>query len=172
MTTLHLRRRLVDIARKELGVTEIGTSNTGSRVEEYQRATWLDGTGWSWCAAFQCWIIMEWLKDQEVLDALKLTKVTAEHWRPKTAGAWDFERWGREKGLDVTAQRDRPDYVLHTADIVTFTHSHVELIEDDHADSFKSIGGNTDDGTDRNGGAVCEHWNSRTRARRYIRLLS
>ncbi|MEI6870696.1 MAG: hypothetical protein WCL08_00300 [Verrucomicrobiota bacterium] len=171
-STYELRKRLIAIANKELGVTEIGDSNTGPRVLEYQRATWLDGTGWPWCAAFQCWIIREWLKDKDVLDAFKFTAAQAEEWRPKTAGAWDFERWGREKGLLVVADADQPDFVLHTADIVTFRYSHIEMISNDSGESLLSIGGNTDDGLGRDGGAVCEHWHPRNTARRYIRLLA
>ncbi len=171
MNSLSLRQKLVDIARSQIGVTEVGYSNTGAMVEEYQRATNLEGTGWPWCAAFQCWCIREWLKDPEVMEALKLTFATVDDWRPKTAAAWGFEDWGRKKGLIVTPQADCPNFELHTGDIVTFRYSHVELVETDHADSLFSVGGNTNDGLDRDGGAVCEHWHPRVTARSFIRLL-
>ncbi len=169
--TFELRKRLVAIARRELGVTEVGDSNSGKRVLEYQRATNLDGTGWPWCAAFQCWCIREWLKDQAVLDAFKFTAAQAEAWRPKTASAFGFESWGRDHGLLVVAEAEQPGFVLHTADLVTFKFSHIEVIDDDNGDKLYSVGGNTDDGLGRDGGAVCEHWHPRTSARRYVRML-
>ncbi len=47
-------------ARSQIGVTEhpLG-SNSGREVEEYQRATWLAGTGWPWCVAFCQWVFRE-----------------------------------------------------------------------------------------------------------------
>ena len=79
---MALSQKLVALARAEVGVREEAMdSNRGARVEEYQAATWLKGSGWPWCAAFICWLFKEAgvpYKD-----------------RPKTAGAWDFENWAK-----------------------------------------------------------------------------
>lgn len=49
--------RVIQVAERELGVTEQPPgSNRGARVETYQRATTLGGTGWPWCAAFVEWV--------------------------------------------------------------------------------------------------------------------
>ncbi|MHA3773681.1 hypothetical protein ACXR0O_19265 [Verrucomicrobiota bacterium sgz303538] len=57
-------------AEEEEGVREEGGNNTGPRVQEYQRATWLDGTGWAWCAAFVCFVIREAIKGLKVNGVL------------------------------------------------------------------------------------------------------
>ena len=73
--------KMVNLARSEIGVSEIDGSNCGPRVDEYKAATWLDpDKGWPWCAAFLCWLIREAIDGEDV--AFK---------RPQTAGAWDFE---------------------------------------------------------------------------------
>ena len=43
MSTLPVRQKLIEIARREVGVREVGR-NTGKRVREYQAATNLEGT--------------------------------------------------------------------------------------------------------------------------------
>lgn len=45
--------RVLQIAEQELGVHEqpMG-SNRGPRIQVFQHASWLSGTGWPWCAAF------------------------------------------------------------------------------------------------------------------------
>ena len=74
---------LVAILKAEEGVREFpANSNRGKRVEDYQAATWLTGTGWPWCAAFICWGIRELEKTHPLPFK-----------RPQTGGAWDFENW-------------------------------------------------------------------------------
>ncbi len=78
---------LIATAEAELGVKENGTSNRGPRVDQYQRATWLDPKDWgAWCAAFVCFCV------REALSKSKL-KETKGFRLPQTAGAFDFERW-------------------------------------------------------------------------------
>ena len=58
MTTIA--DRIIEIARAELGVTEVPPgSNTGPRVKQYQSTTSLASTiptGWAWCDAFYRWL--------------------------------------------------------------------------------------------------------------------
>jgi hypothetical protein len=48
---------LADIAHTQIGVHELGDSNSGPQVQLYQSATSEPGTGWPWCAAFVCWCV-------------------------------------------------------------------------------------------------------------------
>lgn len=49
-----LRESIVDIAVREIGVSEATGDNDGARVEEYLACTGL-GKGYAWCAAFVSW---------------------------------------------------------------------------------------------------------------------
>jgi hypothetical protein len=53
-SSVHLRERIVEIARHEIGVREATGNNDGERVEEYLACTSL-GKGHAWCAAFVSW---------------------------------------------------------------------------------------------------------------------
>lgn len=170
MSTYALRQKLIEIARKEIGTTEIGTSNTGPRVKQYQAATSLDGTGWPWCAAFVCWCVQQWLKDGDVRAALKLTSQAAVNaWRPKTAAAYGFHEWAADRSLLV--MDDSPDNVLHTGDLVTYDFSHIGIVVTDEGPLIHTIEGNTDGGGGRDGGGVWAKTRQRSLARKFIRML-
>lgn len=179
MSTLAIRQKLVDIARKEVGVLEAPrNSNRGKRVQEYQRATTLAGTGWAYCAAFVCWCIREWGRDPEVLKALKMTPAQFERWRPKTASAYGLDDWARSKGLKVYSENARPNQLeIHTGDLVTFDFSHTGIIDTDTVSKVYSkarihtIEGNTDEAGGRDGGGVYEKDRARSIARTFIRLI-
>lgn len=53
-SSVHLRERIVEIARHDIGVREATGNNDGARVEEYLAYTGL-GKGHAWCAAFVSW---------------------------------------------------------------------------------------------------------------------
>ena len=168
MSTLPVRQKLIEIARREVGVREVGR-NTGKRVREYQAATNLDGTGWPWCAAFVCWCIREWGQDKEVLAALKLTPAGFEKWRPKTAAAFGLEDWAKKRGLQVMFADDIPS--LRTGDIVTFDQSHTGLVADDARGVIKTIEGNTGASGGREGDGVWDKSRGFKESRKFIRLL-
>lgn len=174
MSTLATRQKLIDIAAKEIGVTEQPkNSNTGPRVLEYQRATNLPGTKWPYCAAFVCWCIREWGKDPEVLDALKMTAGEFAIWRPQTAAAYGFDDWAEHNGLLVMDENLHPNHAtLHTGDIVNYDFSHVGLLKTDDHDFLYTIEGNTDVSGSRNGGGVYAKKRPRSQARKFIRLLA
>jgi len=137
----HLPATLVRLALQEIGVRETPTnSNSGPRVRQYQAATWLDGSGWPWCAAFVCWLCREaGMPDSP---------------RPQTAGAWDFETWARLR--DDVAQLLKPgtDQIL-AGDILVLKISHIGLAADDEDGwSVRTIEGNTDASGSREGGGV------------------
>ncbi len=171
MSTLPVRQKLIDIARKEVGTLERGR-NTGKRVREYQASTTLakeQATGWAWCAAFVCWCIREWGKDPLVLASLSKTPAQFEAWRPKTAAAFGLEDWGSYKGLTVLNANDRP--TLRTGDIITFDMSHVGIVADDKDGVIYTIEGNTGPSGGRDGDGVWSKTRNFKEARRFVRIL-
>jgi hypothetical protein len=168
MSTLPIRQKLIDIARREVGVKEVGR-NTGKRVREYQAATNLEGTGWPWCAAFVCWCVREWGKDKDVLAALKMTPAQFDKWRPRTAAAFGLEDWARKKGLEVLDADDKPN--LRTGDILTFDTSHTGFVADDAKGVIQTIEGNTGASGGRDGDGVWDKSRNFKESRKFIRLL-
>jgi len=155
--TGELARRIVEIASAEVGVREVPPdSNRGPRVEEYQRATWHEGTGWPWCAALICWLVRELGKEFDLPFA-----------RPRTAGAWDFERWARDEGVRLF----KPCAGIRSGDIVIFTFSHIGLaIADESGGQVPTIEGNTDSSGSREGGGVYRKQRATSLVRSHIRL--
>lgn len=106
MSTLHLRQRLVDIAKRDVGKVEI-SHNRAPFIAKYWPATDIPNghqLKFPYCAAFVAYCIKEWLKDKEVLAQLKLTPDMAERWRGKTAGAFAWATWAQ--GRQVAAERE------------------------------------------------------------------
>lgn len=150
-------QRFVEVLLSKVGVREVPrNSNRGPDVEEFQASTWLDGTGWPWCAAFVCWGI---LKVSE--------QVELPFKRPQTAGAWDFERWARENKVRLIKPRQR----IKAGDIVVFTFSHIGVaIEDEKNGTVRTVEGNTDSSGSREGGGVYIKTRSLRLVRSHIRL--
>ncbi len=134
--------RLISILTSKEGVREVpANSNRGKEVEEFQRATNLDGTGWAWCAAFVCW------------GFKKLSEEMAMPFdRPETALAYGFENWARNEGLKLFKPRTK----ILAGDIVMFDEfSHVAVaIADEKNGVVRTIEGNTDASGSREGGGV------------------
>jgi hypothetical protein len=150
-----LAQKLVRLAHGEVGVRESPkNSNRGKRVQEYQAADWLDGTGYPWCASFICWLCRE----------------AGVESRPRTAGAWDFERWARKSS--TPANLLKPDRnQIKAGDIVVFTFSHIGLaVEDQEGDTVRTIEGNTDESGSREGGGVYAKVRSLRQIRSIIRI--
>jgi hypothetical protein len=90
MSTLHLRQRLIDIAKRDVGKVEI-SHNRAPFIAKYWSATDIPNgmqLRYPYCSSFVAYCMREWLKDKEVLAQLQLTPETAERWRGKTAGAF------------------------------------------------------------------------------------
>lgn len=163
-----MRERMVRFAQGEIGVREVPkNSNRGRRVEEYQRATWLDGTGWAWCAAFICWLVAR---------ALVLSQTTPKGFaRPQTAGAWDFENWASKmkgKGVERFEATDRR---IEPGDILVFTFSHIGIAETaatgtSPSSTVRTIEGNTDGSGTREGGGVYRQTRRVSQIREVIRI--
>ena len=166
-------KRLLEIATHEVGTHEVGGNNRGPRIVEYQSATWLKPAPWPWCAAFICWIIREWLKSPEVLAKLSLrNNKEIENWRPKTAGAFDFERWAKEKGLVVLNKKS----LAKAGDLVVFDFSHIGIVVKDQIspESIECIEGNTNGSGQRDSSTGDGVWRKRRAAslvRSFIRII-
>jgi hypothetical protein len=166
-------KRLLEIATHEVGTHEIGGNNRGPRIVEYQSASWLKPAPWPWCAAFICWILREWLKSPEVLAKLSLhNDKEAEKWRPQTAGAFDFGRWAKEKGLQVLNKKS----LAKAGDLVVFEFSHIGIVVKDQIspESIECIEGNTNGSGQRDSNAGDGVWRKRRSAklvRSFIRLI-
>jgi hypothetical protein len=140
-----LAQHIVAIAKKEIGVREVGNSNCGVRVNQYKAATKLNPReAWPWCAAFVCWVA------QEALAAFG--KVSFK--RPTTAGAWDFENWAA-KQPSVHLLRRPSALDIRAGDIVVFTFSHIGIAyANGVTNDIATIEGNTDGQGSREGGGV------------------
>lgn len=167
-----MNEKIIEIARKEVGVREEGGNNNGKRIREYQGATELQPAAWPWCAAWVDWIIREWLKDAEVLRWLNLKKMTPEQWRPKTALAYGFKNWAQARP-NTTLILDET-HPANPADIVTFDFSHVGLVlEDDGKGYITTLEGNTNGRGERDsesGDGVWQKVRKKTLARNFIRI--
>lgn len=154
-----LAELIPEIALKEVGVEEVGTSNRGPRVDEYQKATWLNPADWgAWCAAFVCWVVREAMAVNGGKD--KDGKPYSFK-RPRTAGAWDYERWSLEQDestqtLKRTSTRPIREGDLKKGDLVIFTFSHIGIAVADAQDGkVMTVEGNSNAAGSRTGGKVC-----------------
>lgn len=104
------------IAERELGAREVPWgSNKGPRVERYQAATHLAGTGWAWCAAFVefCWEeagLTDHPADPSTWIMFQRAKARGEVSGPTPGGAIIWP--GTHTGLVVAVDRARG--VVHT----------------------------------------------------------
>jgi hypothetical protein len=144
---MRLAQRLVELAKKEVGVEEIGGTNCGPRVNEYKAATWLPpDQAWPWCAAFIDWLVMRAMEDSGKEFTFQ---------RPRTAGAWDLENWSMKQDGSTWTKLNPQAGDIAPGDIVIFTFSHVGLAIDAPARGMvETIEGNTDGNGSRDGGGV------------------
>ena len=172
MSTFALRKRLVDIARFDVGSVEV-TKNRAPWIAKLWPATsYPDGytNREPYCAAGLAYCLREWLNLPEVLDTFKLKPSTAEKWRCKSARAFDWEDWAKAKKLQILPKNS----ILKTADIVIYSYSHIELVSDDDGTKtgpFTAIGYNTNASGSRDGEGCFEKPRARASVKCFIRLL-
>lgn len=170
-STLKLRQRLVAIARKDVGQIET-TRNQGSAVKRFWPATSYPA-GYAnrepYCAAAVTYWVREWLKDPQVLLALGKTSAQAEAWRCKSARAFDWMDWAKNKGLLVMS--DSQLNVLHTGDIMVFDMSHIGIVVTDSGTTVSTIEANTGASGGRDGEGIFEKIRQRSLARCFVRMM-
>jgi hypothetical protein len=160
---MKLAQRIVELAKKEVGVEEIGGTNCGPRVNEYKAATWLPpDQPWPWCAAFIDWLVMTAMAESG-------KQFTFE--RPRTAGAWDLENWSMKQDGSTWTKLNPQASDIAPGDIVIFTFSHVGLAIDLPAKGMvETIEGNTDGNGSRDGGGVWRKQRKLSQIRSRIRF--
>jgi hypothetical protein len=122
--------KLLQVAAAEIGTREIPMgSNRGPRVEAYQRATWLGGSGWPWCAAFVCFCA------ERAGFTLK--------YRGAGAYAW-YDDGAQIVGKRIPASRPQD---VTPGDFVVFRigSGHIGIVEKIQGPTVLSIDGNTSD---------------------------
>lgn len=167
--------KLIAIAAREIGTREGPVNNTGVRIVEYQGTTWLAPGAWPWCAAFSAWVMREWLEDEQVRGALKLSSFSiAEKWRCRDASAFGWEKWATRRGIDVL-----PESALALAgDFVIYDFSHIGLVVENQASprsKIQTIEGNTNGRGERDsvsGDGVWAKSRAPSLTKSYIRIFS
>lgn len=102
----------------------------------------------------------------------KLSEKEVNAWRPRTAGAWDFLRWAKEKKLPILDEQA----AVYAGDIVVFDFSHIGIVVEDAPAGSKfiqTVEGNTNGAGDRDsttGDGVWRKTRLRTLARKFIRV--
>lgn len=162
---MKLAERLVELAKKEVGVEEIGGTNCGPRVNEYKAATWLPpDQAWPWCAAFIDWLVMRAMEEE---SGRKFTFA-----RPRTAGAWDLENWSMKQDGSTWTKLNPQASDIEPGDIVIFTFSHVGLAIDSPAKGIvATIEGNSNAQGSREGGGVWKQTRKLSLIRSRIRFM-
>ena len=159
--------RLATIAESQVGVRESGR-NSGVDVRKYQEATNLKERGFAWCAAFVDWCIKEWLTDSEAVKWLGLKVRTPEEWRPKTALAYGFLNWAKDR--PNTTEVLMPSAKAQAGDIVMYTFSHVGIVISDNGKTIQTVEGNTNEEGSREGDGVYYRTRNKSLVRRYVRI--
>lgn len=171
MSTLALRQRLVDIAKRDVGQIET-SRNQGPAMKRFWPATSYP-EGYAnrepYCAAAVCYWVREWLKDPEVLKALGKTAAQAEAWRCKSAGAFAWFDWAKKRGL--LTMSDGIANTLHTGDIMIFDMSHIGIVSTDSGSNVYTVEANTGPSGGRDGDGIWTKTRARSLARNFIRLL-
>jgi len=170
--TLTLRQKLVDIAARDVGKKEI-TRNRAPHIAKYwPHTSYPDGMAnrEPYCAAaVACWV-HKWLMLPEVQKALKLTPEKVEKFRCKSARAFDWDDWGKAKGLKIL--NDSPDNKLRVGDIMIFDMSHIGIVTGTRGkNTVLTIEANTSDGNDRDGVYVAKRVRARSLALAFVRIM-
>jgi hypothetical protein len=171
MSTFELRKKLCAIARRNVGKTEV-TKNRAPWIAPLWKATsYPDGMANQepYCAAGIAWCLKTWGEENpEVLKALKMTPAQFEKWRCKSAGAFAWQHWAEDKGLQILGE----DANFHAGDLVIYERSHIEMYVDDlPGGSFTAIGYNTNNIGSRDGEGAFEKPRARTGIKAVIRIL-
>jgi hypothetical protein len=171
MSTLPLRKQLIEIADKDVGQMET-SRNHGPAISKFWTATtYPDGyeNREPYCAAGVSYWVREWLKIPVVQHAFGKSAAQLEQWRCKSAAAYGWRDWAKEHGVRMLS--DAQSEILHTGDIVIFDFSHIGIVYDDKGDRIYTIEANTGASGGRDGDGIFRKDRPREVARCFIRLL-
>lgn len=162
-----LIQKLLAVAQKEVGTREVGGNNCGVRIREYQRATEESPGVWPWCAAFTDWCVREWLAQADVQTALGWIGQEDKQ-RPKTAAAFGYLDWARQRNQLVFPPTIRPEPGM----IVIYDFSHIGIVKAPiDNECFLALEGNTNGNGDRDsttGDGVWEKTRHNSLVRKFI----
>jgi alkaline phosphatase len=144
-----LSQHLKEVATEEIGVREIGYTNRGERVQQYQAATNLKGTGWPWCAAFICFVVREAMVRWEKEHGRKLTFK-----RPQTAAAYGFDEWSLAQDNSTKTRRRHTGEPIGIFSLHSTSHCGIAITKPDKNGFFLAIEGNSNTKGSRDGGGV------------------
>jgi len=171
VSTFPLRQKFVEIARRNVGKTEVTKNQAPWIAPLWTATTYEDGMKerQPYCAAGMAWCLREWLMLPEVRQALEMNTETAEKWRCKSAKAFDWGNWARKKGLLFVPKAGN----FHAGDIIIYSFSHIEVYVDDvdGGPSFTAIGYNTNAAGSRDGEGCFEKPRPRTKIKEVFRIL-
>ena len=163
---------LVNLALSQVGVKEVGGNNCGAKIREYQSATDLKPAAWPWCAAFTGWLLREWLKDKGSVEWLNLKLIKPESWRPKTAAAFGYIQWAKNRPATtkILSSKAKPQ----AGDFAIFDFSHIGIVTKVLPNgSFQCVEGNTNGKGTRDstsGDGVWLKTRSPSLVRNYVRI--
>jgi hypothetical protein len=148
-----LKRELaLRVLISQIGISEIGTSNRGPAVDEYQRADALPGEGYPWCMSVQQWC-WKAATDGELLAG-------------GTAACAPFHAWAR-RGRLLVERPARADHVVFDLDRDRAYDDHVGMVERvlrlGPVVLLQTVEGNT---TSDDGGRTAGVWRKRRAVRR------
>jgi len=170
VSTLPIRRLLVDIAGKDAGKME-KSRNQAPWIKPYWPSTsYPDGYAnrEPYCAAALCKWVDDWLALPEVQQAFGKSAAELEKWRCKSAAAFGWADWAKQKKLPVLGE----NATLHTADIMVFDMSHIGIVYNDDDKSVYTIEANTGATGGRDGDGCFKKVRNRTLAKCFIRMLA
>jgi hypothetical protein len=179
MSTYALRMRMVEIARRDVGRTEVSANRAPWIGKLWTATTYAEGMQdrQPYCAAGMAYCLREWGKIPEVLTALGMPASDFERWRCRSASVfsanYNWVDWARGKGLRFI---DPVRGEFHAGDWLVYKYSHIELYVTDDAtlapDGVRAIGYNTDDGGARDGDGCFEKPRTRSRLLHVIRPMA
>jgi hypothetical protein len=136
----NIVQAVIQNALGEVGVREIGNTNRGRRVDEYQRADLLPGLGYPWCASFQAWNLLT-----------VLGKTLCDQVWYRSASCDEILNWARRKKIiGSTPAVGACGLVMASK----YDATHIFLVTDIAAQGVKTVEGNTNTGGSRNGNGV------------------
>ena len=131
--------RVVDIAGKEIGVTELPAGSNKVKYNTWFYGREVSGASYPWCCAFVCWVFY-------MAGQLQLLR--------KTGGCTTLMNWFKSKGRLIPAKEAKPgDFVFYQFDKDAYA-DHVGIVEKRTSTGIVAIEGNTSVTSQDNGGAV------------------
>ncbi len=138
---------LVKIAKKEVGTEEVPRgSNSGKRVQEYQDADTLGGTGYYWCASFVVWVC-------KLVCAFFNCRLPF----PASASCDDILRHGREKKLIYSTPQVGDIFFVVPDPDKPWDATHMGLVTEAEGRNWRSAEGNSNSDGSRNGYEVASN---------------